>query len=812
MLKKIQKAILIFLLITVSPIVFIWKSGENRMTKIEKLDFISDNIKNGAIERNAKYEASFSFSGKFENPYNPDEVELNAFFTLPDRTKVTIPGFWYEGFERKLCNRKEQLTRNGIKAWKIRYTPRIVGRYEYYIELEDKIKGKTYRYPEEGLISFESEYSENKGFLRVSATDVSFLEFDNGSPFIGIGHNLCGWEWGGTDNSKGTYEYDEWLLNMHNNKANMTQFDFCEGDQIEWTNHPDELPFSNDWNGLNLYNQQNAWKMDHRIQRAEELGIYYRLTLLHWEDFDKEDENFPDWGWNRNPYNKLNGGPVENVTEFFKDEKSKKYVKKMIRYIVARWGYSKNLIAYELWNEVDSPDIVWGKESNYDKANSAIIQWHEEMATYIKSIDPNDHLITTSFSQTTNGNSIWRLKNIDLTTIHRYTFFNPDYRDEKYETIETLNKLITARRENTGKPILVGEFALSPGGDIQKDFDINGIAFHNQIWVSVLSKSVGTAMHWTWGSYIHDYNLYYHYKPLGIFTADEDFRNLMLFNNFSDDNSNIRYIGLKGQNKAYIWIQDRNNDFDAIKNGYVPELIKGCTIQIFDMEKSDYIAEYYDTYSGQIVMKSDVKYSGEGLDVIIPDFKRDIAVKIKKKSDVVEWISRDIPSIKRSSLTEVYGERMRIKACGAEIGGMMDDFRYVYQKKKGDFEITARIDYLTNLSEYAKTGLMIREMELQNSRFAYLCINPTARISFGYRSDGLATYSPWKKFKFYGYLKLVRKDEKISAYISYDSSKWEEVDFVRLEGINDEVLVGIATTSKNPITYVTSEYSNIEIK
>ena len=104
---------------------------------------------------------------------------------------------------------------------------------------------------------------------------------------------------------------------MAQNGANLTQFDFCEGDQIEWTPCDNELPFSEDWKGLNEYNQQNAWKMDRRFQTAEELGIFFRLSLFHWEDFDDETEKFPDWGWNRNPYHDQNGGPAKNVSEFF---------------------------------------------------------------------------------------------------------------------------------------------------------------------------------------------------------------------------------------------------------------------------------------------------------------------------------------------------------------------------------------------------------------------------------------------------------------------------------------------------------------
>ena len=150
----------------------------------------------------------------------------------------------------------------------------VPGEYRYYVTLLDKKRHRSYRYPEKGELSFTVTPSDRKGFLRVSARDPAYLEFSDGSPYLGIGHNLCGWEWGGTDNRLGTYEYDWWLSSMAQNGANLTQFDFCEGDQIEWTPCDNELPFSEDWKGLNEYNQQNAWKMDRRFQTAEELGIF----------------------------------------------------------------------------------------------------------------------------------------------------------------------------------------------------------------------------------------------------------------------------------------------------------------------------------------------------------------------------------------------------------------------------------------------------------------------------------------------------------------------------------------------------------
>lgn len=277
---------------------------------------IDETLKNGV------FEISFLYENTVSNPYDPDIMEVNGCIILPDGQTVCIPAFWYEGYTRSLEGKDEVLVPDGENVWKIRFTPRDAGIYHYYIEIRDKESDVSIRIPATGSNSFSVTAGNSKGFLQPADKNPAYLEYDTGEFFFGIGHNLCGWEWpgrydseawNGTDNSRGTYEYDEWFEKMEESGANLTQFDFCESDQLEWTHHPSEFPFSDSWNGLVHYNQQTAWKMDYRIRQAGEKGLFFRLTLLHWEDFDGENDRAPNWGWKRNPYNRSNGGPVAKI-------------------------------------------------------------------------------------------------------------------------------------------------------------------------------------------------------------------------------------------------------------------------------------------------------------------------------------------------------------------------------------------------------------------------------------------------------------------------------------------------------------------
>ena len=59
---------------------------------------------------------------------------------------------------------------------------------------------------------------------------------------------------------------------------------------------------------------------------------------------------------------------------------------------IARYGYNRGIVAWELFNEVDWTD-------DYDQHQTKVADWLEEMAASIKEIDPYGHLVTTSFAR-----------------------------------------------------------------------------------------------------------------------------------------------------------------------------------------------------------------------------------------------------------------------------------------------------------------------------------------------------------------------------------------------------------------------------
>ena len=109
---------------------------------------------------------------------------------------------------------------------------------------------------------------------------------------------------------------------------------------IEWVN-----------TGLGDYTErmQNAWTLDQVFLLGAKYGINIQLVLINHGAFSESTN--PEWF--ANPYNKLNGGPLESPSEFATNQIAIKFWQQRLRYIAARWAAYPNLFAWEWWNEVN---------------------------------------------------------------------------------------------------------------------------------------------------------------------------------------------------------------------------------------------------------------------------------------------------------------------------------------------------------------------------------------------------------------------------------------------------------------------------
>ncbi len=413
-------------------------------------------------------------SATYQNPYDYDEVRVWGEFLEPGGKGLRIDGFYMEGYEFK--GNQGAIQESGEQGFFLRFSPQKTGTYELRVWVEDKNGTDS-----SDWISFECmahQGSKKKGYIR--KTRSNYLEFDNGDTFLPVGHNIA-WP-----NGSAYANYTAWLSALKAGGGNYFRLWHCHwGLSLEWKGFG--------YGGLKDYMQSKAFYLDWLHEYCEVQDIYVMLCLHHHGQVSTQVNP----NWSDNPYNAANGGMCPTTLDFFTDSMAKAYTKNRLRYIVARWGYSRSILAWELLNEAD-----W--TNGFEQHLPEIADWHQEMAQFIKAIDPNQHLITTSLAEENGHSLLWTLPEIDFSQTHKYL---PTSNIER-----ALARASKEQLDTYDKPTLIGEFGISTDGQGLSNLDPRGIHFHNGLWGSFFGGSLGTGAYWWWGRYIHAQNLYHHYS------------------------------------------------------------------------------------------------------------------------------------------------------------------------------------------------------------------------------------------------------------------------------------------------------------
>ncbi len=354
--------------------------------------------------------------------------------------------------------------------------------------------------------------------------------------------------------------------------------------------------------GLGRYYQKTANRLDEIIRLTEEKGIYIMLTI----DYHGIFKSFIDrWAsnaeWRTNPYNAANGGPCQSQEDFFTNAEARKIYKNKLRYLVARWGYSTHLAVWEFWNEIDNV-MEWQNVSA-----TAIANWHQEMADFLKQIDPYKHLISTSVTYL-EISGLWDIKNLDFTQHHNYG------------STANMKANILKYVERFKKPDVVGEFALGwkgPGKDYPVELYEGEL--HNGIWRGMFSPTPILPLTWWWEwHYYQDH--YYHFKMAA------DFVSLMLKNKeyvqeipVKSLDADIETMGLQSGNHLFLWLRNATG-----------EVLNNLTLNLQGTGNSMYLVKYYDTWNGKYSNDMEIELVNDQF--ILKD------IQLKGEQDMALWL------------------------------------------------------------------------------------------------------------------------------------------------------------------------------
>lgn len=383
--------------------------------------------------------------GEWQNPYRQEEARLDMIVTAPDGTNSVVPAFFVEGESGKTSH------------WTVRYAPQTTGQLAYVL-----------RYTQPGLESVSQSYKLNvkesgrHGFLH--AADSWTLRYDDGTPFRGIGENIC-WESRANDDSKyfkalheqhDRFNYPAMLPKFAENGGNFTRIWMCGWNfPIDKKDHFNNPRYEACDGPINM---SAVKRLDETVELCEKLGIKIMLCI--------------------------GAGEARTNAEFFVSEEAKAVQRNRLRYIVARWGYSDAIAMWEFFNEIDN---IQFRDKNNPIPAKDIVDWHAHMSRYLKSIDAYKHIVTTSISHR-DLEGLNSVADMDINQKHIYN------------NTTVIPKTVKDYTQRFGKPYIIGEFGYE--WDWSKNFDdfADGMDmdFRRGLWYGLFSPTPVTPMSWWW--------------------------------------------------------------------------------------------------------------------------------------------------------------------------------------------------------------------------------------------------------------------------------------------------------------------------
>jgi hypothetical protein len=518
-----------------------------------------------------KFEMTVGLTASYSNPFNPAEVDLKSVFTSPAPTlsQWTIFGFCYD------------TTPSNI--WKIRFAANTVGVWNYTVYLTDST-GST-----STTGSFACITSAQRGWVQLSDKNAHYLKYNDGSSYLGLGHNQC-WQ---------LENFPTLFPDMKTYGMNVLSY---------WLAYWDN-PLVTLTTNYDRYDMTNAYDVDSIFNAAEQNDIQIMFTV--WYHGALRDSSHP-WGsenWSQNPFKNINSV----CSTFFSDTTSWQYQQNLYRYMLARWGSSR---AFGFWHTVSEFNGTMAAP-NGNTIQSYGDAWHTKITNYFKTNDPFRHPITASRGDITSWDTGFRV--MDLDQAHSYDYPN----DAVREAITVGNWTRSTWNSYTTKPNVIGEFGTS-------DSNLQPAHIHYSNWAGVLAGAAVGPLDWNdTGSFGQmTYPMFTTMRVLRNYVSDIQFDKLNLSQATVSAGSGYAGYGLTNSTTAYFWVMDTTPG----------ETVSGLSPQISSISSlstGTYRIYWWNTWTGTTISINSTSYTSGSLITNAPSFQKDIAAK-------AYWVSASI--------------------------------------------------------------------------------------------------------------------------------------------------------------------------
>jgi len=328
------------------------------------------------VGRYEKFEVRVELAATYQNPFDPDEIDLSADFTAPSGRTWHVWGFFNPS--------------NTTTLWMIRFTPCEMGRWRYVVHVRDR-QGAAASKPAE----FTVRESAHHGFIRV-ANNRRYLQYTDGTPFYGIGL----WY-------NDAYElHDQGAIT----EAELDRLKLHGLNFISFYNTPLETMAT----GVGRYDSGRAGRLDQIFAWCEARDI-----SISWNFWFHAYLSRTVWSGNNR---RFQHNPYQTVTSaegFFTSPEAWRYATRLHRYMMARWGYSRALFLWHIIDEADGTDgwVAGGEQG--------VNEWAAKVHAWFKANDPYERPTTgtrcgSRGARWTSGNQIFDLAAIEIYEAHGF--------------------------------------------------------------------------------------------------------------------------------------------------------------------------------------------------------------------------------------------------------------------------------------------------------------------------------------------------------------------------------------------------------
>ena len=505
----------------------------------------------------------------------------------------------------------EVIEKTGAENFKLRFRFTEPGEWTYRIVGKKNGKEK-FKYTASVDVAANADEEANRGVIRVEPTLRRNFVFEDGTPYVPIGMNLAY----SVDSKRGSYDYEVYFpkmaaAGMNYSRTWLTDIDAGYGVQ------------SVEGGILNFdARQYKACQFDNILELAEEYGLYLQIPMQAISPFRKDDVSGErTHHWDTNPYNVMNGGYLEEPWEYFTDARAMEDTKKLYRYYVARFGYSRNILGWELMNEIGMDTSWYGTELCTQEQAQA---WANEIGSYMHAIDPYRHLVTIS-SGNDHYDKVYGADAVDFINFHSYVF------GSNYST-SAPNECYALWQE-FDKPVLVGEMGASGTSEsYNHDRDPNGLMNKQTSFSAPMGGSAGGAMTFWWQQ-VNQYDQYSNWTPAANYfkslKANIAVMDLLRSQQYSVGGTNAGRVvvyGYVSDTALYAYVTDTQYNY-ANSN---PGTFADTTLTFTGLADGEFTVQVFDTDTGTVANTYKATASGGTLVLDLDAWSCDLALIVDK--------------------------------------------------------------------------------------------------------------------------------------------------------------------------------------